>query len=99
MPLEYVDSQKGHRHVVNNGFRYVKDNIKDLKTYWKCVGYKTDHCPARLHTYDGEIVAEIGTHNHTPSAQNIGSKKIMSEMKKLAATSTDKPMSILARVT
>ena len=99
MPLEYVESQKGHRHVVDKGYRYVKDNVKALKTYWKCICYKTDHCPARLHTFEGEIVAEIGMHNHAPSAQDIFGKKVMSEIKKLAATSSDKPMSILAHVT
>ena len=98
MPLEYVESQKGHRHVCHNGFRYVKDNTKALKTYWKCVGYKTDHCPARIHTCEEEITAEIGAHNHPPSAQSISGKKFMSDIKKLAAR-LDKPMSILAHVT
>ena len=99
MPLRFVHSQMGHRHLVHEGYRFIKDNCKVEKTYWKCVKYKSDRCPARVHTYDGEIVHELGQLNHVPQPEDVDRKVILYDLKKKAARSTERPMSILACVT
>ena len=86
----------GHRHLVHEGYRFIKDGCKVEKTHWKCVKYKSDWCPARVHTYDGKIVHELGEHNHAPRPEDVDRKVILHDLKERAAKSRERPMSILA---
>ena len=44
MPLNYILSQKGFKHLEHDGFEFLVDQLKPGYTNWKCVEYKKRKC-------------------------------------------------------
>jgi FLYWCH zinc finger domain/MULE transposase domain len=103
MPLHFVQSQKGRKHLVLNGFRFVLDKCRNEKKYYVCTEYRRKthgmmgKCPATAQTSadDGELLAQCNNHNHIPDIARIKAKSILEEMKERARTSTENPQHII----
>ncbi|CAI6374670.1 unnamed protein product [Macrosiphum euphorbiae] len=71
MPLEFVLSQKGNQQLVNKGFVYTTDKIKEDKHIWKCVHYNRHKCLGRVWTAEDIVIFENDKHNHVPDVAEI----------------------------
>jgi hypothetical protein len=60
--ISFLDSNKGHRQLVRNGFIYKMNKKTSTKIYWIC---KTSGCGASVHTDQNDIFLQSnGEHNH-----------------------------------
>ncbi|CAK1543870.1 unnamed protein product [Leptosia nina] len=60
--VRYTLSQQGKVKVLFRGRYYTKDQVRDVKTRWRC--YRRRGCTAYLVTISGELVRFRDTHNH-----------------------------------
>ena len=98
MPLEFVESEKGHQKLMNDGHTFYRNGENDERVYWKCDKYPKTKCRARIITSNGQIVKSFTNHNHVADAAETGAKEIMSKIRHLAKTTQDAPQSVLSGV-
>lgn len=62
-------------HLIYGGFKYVKERIRGLRIYWRCVKctHRSIRCSARMHTIQSRIVKFISNHNHGPTSIDLTS--------------------------
>ena len=96
MSLQFIEGQRGSKHLISNGYEFVIDKKLLTKIHWKCCWYLKTHCPGRLHTdYSEKVVFDNDNHNHCPHIGRIQAKNLMSEIKKRAKVTTDSPSQIV----
>src|SRR5258705_1388441 len=98
--LEVVKSRKGHPMITKDGFlfNFHKDGLN--KKMWACDKRYTKKCTARMHTTENfnspRLICQLGSHNHGPDAIECDVKRVMSNIRKEAGTSTASPAQIIA---
>ena len=56
MPLEFVESEKGHKKLMKDGHTFYRNGENDERIYWKCDKYPKTKCRAQIITSNGQIV-------------------------------------------
>jgi len=71
-----IFSSRGRPKLASDGYLYIFDrDAKDGKTkYWRCD--QKNHCRARVHTIDGNVVRQVGLHSHDASAATIEAHRL-----------------------
>ncbi|XP_060076700.1 mucin-5AC-like [Ylistrum balloti] len=76
--VDFLETNRGGRHLVWNGFIYRHNNKRDTWISWKCT---EKNCKATLCTRD-DIPTKIGqVHNNLPDRAAVGCKKIMNNVR------------------
>lgn len=96
MPLEYVKGQRGHNHLLYDGYRFVVDKTNDNITTWYCSEMRKCKCTSRVHTTQDNVVYYKDYHNHVPNAADIGAKKILNKLKEESVVCSETPLSLVA---
>lgn len=89
MPLEFVNSEKAHLKLLENGYLYIKDKKKDEITMWKCDQCQKLHCRARIHTTADRVIKRMGEHTHAGDAARVEVVKTINQAKKRAVDTQD----------
>ncbi|KAL5239417.1 hypothetical protein ACI65C_006827 [Semiaphis heraclei] len=85
--------------LVNKGFVYTTDKIKEDKHICKSVHYNRHKCLGRVWKAEDIVIYENEKHNHVPDVAEIRVKEVMASIKQKAETVMDTPPQILASVT
>ncbi|KAM4794914.1 FLYWCH-type zinc finger-containing protein 1 [Rhinophrynus dorsalis] len=85
MPLEFIRSNKGAKLLVVDGCTFRQEKIINGKCIWKCTEYSSGRCGSRCHTKDGVICKEPSEHNHVPDIAKVEAKRIIGDIKEMAA--------------
>jgi len=93
--LEFLNSQKGHRQLVYDGFTNSFERTVQEKSYWACVHHRKRNCPGRCHTVDGKLIKQTD-HNHVPNIISIEVKKAIGEIKMKTNERTESTQDIIA---
>lgn len=91
MPVEYIESQRGFKKLIEGGYCFTRERFSDLnlgKITWECEQRK-HLCKARVHTISDEIVYRVGEHTHPPDHTRIHAARVMSEVRIRANTTND----------
>ncbi|KAF5281724.1 hypothetical protein FQR65_LT14564 [Abscondita terminalis] len=56
MEVQYVESEKGHRKLLLNNHKHVKDEEVDSNIYWRCEMYKRFKCSVRIISLNNDVV-------------------------------------------
>ncbi|XP_060070749.1 uncharacterized protein LOC132550676 [Ylistrum balloti] len=76
--VDFLETYRGGRHLVWNGFIYRHNNKRDTWISWKCT---EKNCKATLCTRD-DVPTKIGqVHNHLPDQAAVECKKIMNNVR------------------
>ena len=68
MALRFMQSEKGMRKLVDNGYVYIRDKCNGENTFWKCEYARSQKCHGRIHTTGDSILKRVGEHNHSGDA-------------------------------
>ena len=61
--LNFIESNRGGKLAVVNGFIFTLKQRTKTNTHWRCSSYKSLKCPATIKTYGNELV-EVGLKVH-----------------------------------
>ena len=98
MPLEYLESEKGRKKLVEKGHTFYKNAENDERVYWKCDKYHKTKCRARIITSNDQIVKSSTDHNHVLDAAETAAKEIVTKIRHLAKTTQDASQTVLSSV-
>ena len=98
MPLEYLESEKGRKKLVENGHTFYKNGENDERVYWKCDKYHKTKCRARIITSNDQIVKSSTDHNHVLDVAETAAKEIVTKVRHLAKTTQDASQIVLSTV-
>ena len=91
-----VLTKRGNEKFVHNGYLYVFDKISkannELK-FWRCE--RKNRCKARLHTIAGEVVEEMHSHTHEPSAAQIEAATVKTKLRTRAKDTLESPSTVI----
>ena len=85
--MELVSATKKKR-VSHEGFFYIADYVRDVKTYMKCSVWRRNGCRGRGILRE-DVFTPTGAHNHAPSPSVIERAKARAEMKDRARNTTE----------
>lgn len=81
--VEFLETNRGGRHLLWNGYTYRQNNKRDTWISWKCLD---KNCRATLCTRD-DVPSKIGQqHNHQPDRAAVEARKIINTVKSRAKT-------------
>ena len=89
--MELVSGTKKKR-VSHEGFFYIADYVRDVKTYMKCSVWRRNGCRGRGILRE-DVFTPTGAHNHAPSPSVIERAKARAEMKDRAPERLRMPLS------
>ncbi|KAK7111040.1 hypothetical protein V1264_014822 [Littorina saxatilis] len=97
MAETYLSKRNKEKLTVGGyAFRFDKRSSNDPELlFWRC---DQKLCKARIHTRNGEVVHEIGDHQHAPNLPKVEADKALNRMKSQAHTTRDATRQILADV-
>lgn len=93
--MEYSVTERGHKMLIKDGYRYIQERQMEFKTIWKCQQWYKNKCKGRLHVYQDEILKST-CHNHVPDAAKIQVCKSIADLKERACTTASGTRSIIA---
>ncbi|CAF3482734.1 unnamed protein product [Rotaria sp. Silwood2] len=64
-----TETRKGKKCLIFNGYRYLRDRIRNVNTYWRCEN--RNECPGRLTQKGDQIPVVTAQHNHEPNEEKI----------------------------
>ncbi|CAH1108325.1 unnamed protein product [Psylliodes chrysocephalus] len=97
MPLQFVDSERGHKMLLYNGHTHSREKISGEKGIWKCFLYHKWRCTGRIHTIGDEIVKST-ENNHVSDSADAEVRRAIKKMKVLAEQSGSTTHQIIAKV-
>jgi len=84
--ISFLNSNKGNRLLVLNGFIYKINKQSSSKIYWIC---KTKHCQARVHTdLNNNFLNSNGEHNHLNEPEELEIKRFREIIKERVMNET-----------
>ncbi|KAG4076567.1 hypothetical protein HA402_002730 [Bradysia odoriphaga] len=92
---ELIESQKKGKIALYEGYQYSKNGEQKDTTYWR---YSNNRCPGRMNTV-GMNVKKVLDHSHAPDVRKEVCRKVLGNIRNLAATTNDKPRNILRNAT
>ncbi|CAI9723788.1 Hypothetical predicted protein [Octopus vulgaris] len=98
MSVEFTESEKGRKKLVDNGHTYYKNGKNGERVYWKCEKYPRTKYRARIITVKDEIGKFFNGHNHIFDAAEIAEKEAISKIRQLAKSTQDAPDSVISNV-
>ena len=73
--VEFLQTNKGGRQLIWNGYTYSQNNKRDTRISWKCVD---KNCRATMCTRD-DVPTKLGNvHTHLPDRAAVEGRKILS---------------------
>ncbi|XP_068242204.1 uncharacterized protein [Palaemon carinicauda] len=96
MPLQFIESEKGKKKLINDGYFFYKDKQNEEKIYWKCDKYHKIKCKERVTTQGDEIVKEIKEHNHVCDAAEGEAQKVTENVSKRATSTIQAPHALIS---
>ena len=75
-----TESQKGKKCLIFDGYRYLRDRIRNSNTYWRCEN--RGQCSGRLIQKGDQISVVAAKHNHESNEQAIRQKLFIAHLKK-----------------
>ena len=84
MPAEYVESTKGHKHLIYDGYKFDPNGQRQDKIHWKCT--RRNLCHATAITRNDYILSVTGKHKHPPDHPLIIKLTLISNIKKRLET-------------
>lgn len=98
MALQYIESEKGHKKLVHDGYLFYKNRENGNKIYWKCDKYHKFKCRVRLTTENEQIVKSFAfnepRHNHTIDAAEITDAR---KSRQMAKSTNDSPQPVISK--
>ena len=86
--LNFIESNRGGKLAVVNGFIFTLKQRTKTNTHWRCSSYQSLKCPATIKTYGNELVEEKGEHNHEMESGKSEAKKVVNSLKVQAIENT-----------
>ncbi|XP_067008553.1 broad-complex core protein isoforms 1/2/3/4/5 isoform X3 [Anabrus simplex] len=83
--LRFVESCRGTRQLVVDGFLYHLNRQQGRRIYWSCNEYKIRGCRGRCVTVDDRIVTERVLHNHDRVYEKIRRKEEWARLRRQCA--------------
>ena len=74
-----TETQKGKKCLIFDGYRYLRDRIRNSNTYWRCEN--RGQCSGRLIQKGDQIPVGATKHNHEPNEQAIRQKLFIAHLK------------------
>lgn len=74
-----VETQKDKKCVIFNGYRYLRDRICNVNTYWCCEN--RSECPGHPSQNVYQIPVVTAEHNHESNEQKIKQKLFKTHLK------------------
>ena len=93
-----MESEKGHRKLLNAGHSFYKNGENGERVYWECDKYPKTKCPARIITSNGQTVKSFIDHKHVIDETETRAKENMSKIRHLARSTQDTPQPVLSSV-
>ena len=72
-------TQNGKKYLIFDGYRYLRDRIRNSNTYWRCE--HQGQCSGRLIQKGDQILVVIAKHNHEPNEQTIRQRLFIAHLK------------------
>ncbi|CAF0828909.1 unnamed protein product [Brachionus calyciflorus] len=101
---DFILTKNDKPKMIFEDHEYVQDKIYNDKIYWKCAVAKPIQCKSRIHTDLNRKVLKVKNNFHyheddlTSYEQKISKQRICSEIKSRAATTLEKPRTIIKDV-
>ena len=81
--VEFLQTNKGGRQLIWNGYTYSQNNKRDTRISWKCVD---KNCRATMCTRD-DVPTKLGNaHNYLPDRDAVEGRTILSAIRFRAKT-------------
>ena len=77
----FVETSKGRRSIVHEGYIYQKIRENGERSWWRC---KDRTCKGKLRLENGQVTATTGEHFHPPSQAQTSANIVISSMKRRA---------------
>ena len=77
----FVETSKGRRSIVHEGYIYQKIRENGERSWWRC---KDRTCKGKLRLENGQVTATTGEHFHPPSQAQTSANIVISSMKRKA---------------
>ena len=77
----FVETSKGRRSIVHEGYIYQKIRENGEWSWWRC---KDRTCKGKLRLENGQVTATTGEHFHPPSQAQTSANIVISSMKRRA---------------
>ena len=74
-----TEIQEGKKCLIFDGYRYLRDRIRNSNTYWRCEN--RGQCSGRLIQKGDQIPVVPAKHNHEPNEQTIRQKLFIAHLK------------------
>ena len=74
-----TETQKEKKCLIFDGYRYLRDRIRNSNTYWRCEN--RGQCSGRLIQKGDQIPVVATKHNHEPNEQTIRQKLFIAHLK------------------
>ena len=74
-----VDTTKGKKYLLFDEYRYLRNRIRNITTYWRCE--KLTSCPGHAMQKDDEPPVISSAHKHDPDKEQNGVIEFKSDLK------------------
>ncbi|XP_028415511.1 uncharacterized protein LOC114538576 [Dendronephthya gigantea] len=95
--MEYIQTSRGNRKLLFEGYVYVLDKKKEESAYWRCEKHK--ECSCRLSTLADTLWHQPSKHSHLPDPARVAVQRAVSAMKYRAENSEDSTRNIIQNCT
>ena len=87
--METTESKREKEHIITDGYRYRRDRVNaDGSASWRC--FKRD-CKGRIKVITGAACTVIADHNHAPAPEDNEAKKVVTEIRRRALNTVERP--------
>ena len=95
--MEYIQTSRGNRKLLYEGYVYVLDKKKEGSAYWRCE--KRKECSGRLSTLADTLWHQPSEHSHPPDPARVAVQRAVSAMKHRAENSEESTSNIIQNCT